>query len=105
MLWALSAEDVERLATGRAALDFASGQSLYALPARGQGVVQSASCGGLELRVHCDHLALASPPADGAAEVPRGPFGNWVCPGITAQQLRAPMAAEPARPRAPETWA
>ena len=50
MLRALSTEDAERLDTGRAALDFASGQKLHALPGRGQGeaqgVVQSASCGG-----------------------------------------------------------
>ena len=55
-LWALPPEDVARLATGRSTRLFAPGQGLYTLPGRGQGeaqgVVQSASSGGPELRVH-----------------------------------------------------
>ena len=108
MLWALAPKDVARLATGRAALDIASGQGLYALLGRGQGEAQRAEVllvAALSCTCTSAHLALASSLAGGVPEVPRGPFGNWVCPGITAQQLRAPMAAEPARPRAPETWA
>ena len=44
MLWALAPKDVERLATGRAALDFASGQGLYALLGRGQVRLRVQKC-------------------------------------------------------------
>ena len=76
MLWALATEDVERAATGRAALDFASGQGLYALLGRGQGEAQRAEVllvAALSCTCTSAHLALASSLAGGVPEVPRGP--------------------------------
>ena len=92
MLWALAPKDVARLATGRAALDIASGQGLYALLGRGQGEAQRAGVllvAALSCARTSDHLAPASSLAGTVAEVPRQ--------RAAAASL---LAAEPAQPHA-----